>query len=146
MCGLPGQSLGEAGCIPGRVTMALASCSFCNRVHMVQKLILGVAAAPSSFSPVQRQRSESWGLQGFIFLFLIASPLSQESLADFHWILNFKFENKMQKAFISPFFKPLKLILLYLCDALSFTSSDLILPTNLRPWLGEQELLFVFSV
>lgn len=42
------------------------------------------------------------------------------------------------------FFKALKVILLCLCSALSLTSLDLILLTDVSPRLGEQELLFAF--
>lgn len=40
----------------------------------------------------------------FHMFFLIESPLGQELLADFHWILNFRFENKIQRAFTRLFF------------------------------------------
>lgn len=79
----------------------------------------------------------------FYVFFLTVSPLGQELLADFHWVLNFKFENKIQRAFTRPFFKAQKVVLLYLCSTLSFTFLDLIFPTKLWPWLRQQELLFV---
>lgn len=112
------------------------------QVHTVPTLPPGVAVAPPSCSPAQGQRSESRA-SWFHMLFLLVPPLGQELLADFHWILNFKFENKIQSAFTGPcFFKALKVILLCLCSALSLTSSDLILRTDVSPRLGEQELLF----
>lgn len=63
----------------------------------------GVAVAPPPCSPAQGQRSgprASWCHMPF----LIVPPLGQELLADFHWILNFKFANKIQSAFTGPFF------------------------------------------
>lgn len=82
--------------------------------------------------------------EAFVF-FSYSAFLGQKFLTDFYWMFRFKFENKIRRAFPRPCLKPQKVVLC-LCRGLPFMSLDLILPANLWPWLGWQELLFVACI
>lgn len=103
VCGLPGRS-------PGRQVAfqegdrGLASWPFCKQSHSVQCCVPWVWSRP--LPPFSHCKGKGWNLGGFLVSwcsFLIVSVLGQELLAHFHWILNFKFENKIQRAFTRPF-------------------------------------------
>lgn len=77
------------------VKVALASWSFPNHTHTTQILM---GCGPLHLPPFHRcrRKDQDQGAPWFPVFFLIMSLLGEELLADFHWILNFKFENKIQ--------------------------------------------------
>lgn len=127
-----------------KVTVALASWLVCN--HSPQhRHSSRVWHHTSSTSPVHRRTAEAGALWFHTsFFFFLRVSFRSRITCWFSLDLKFQVWKQNTKSFHRPFLKPLKVTLLYLCRALSFTSLDLFLPANLRPWLGEQES-FAFS-
>lgn len=143
VCGLPGWSLEEAGCIPGRwprplplghsVTTSTQYKYSCWVWHLI-------------LSPCQCKGKDQ-NPRGFMASCVFSYNISFKSRIACWFSLDLKFQVWKQntKSFHQTFFfNPLKVILLYLCSALSFISLDSILPINFSQGLGEQELLFAF--